>query len=427
MQNELETENALYRKVTFRIVPFLFCCYILNILNRVNVNFAKLQMLDDLKFSETVYGLGAGIFFIGYIIFEVPSNLIMQRIGAKVWIAIIMALSGLISTLTMFITSPSHYYLLRFLLGVAEAGFVPGIILYLTYWYPAKRRGVIMATFMSAIVVSSLLGSPLSGWIMERTDQINDLSGWQWLFLLEGLPTIFIAMAVPLLLTNNIQSTTWLNENEKTLLQSRVTSSNSNTVEHKSFLLIFKDRKILTLGILYLCICMPVYGIMFFLPTFIKESGVQDLFNIGLFSSIPYSIALVMMFAFAFSADNRCERRWHLIIPLLIGAIGLLATLTVDNNIVLSMLFFSIVVGGIITSLSLFWSLPTAFLKGTSAAAGIAIINSMGNLGGFIAPYAIGLIKDVFSSSSPAIGALALLLLCGAVITYFIPAKLVNG
>jgi MFS family permease len=256
-------EASIYRKVTWRLLPFLMLCYVVAYLDRVNVGFAKLQMLNDLQFSETVYGLGAGIFFLGYFLFEVPSNLILHRVGARVWIARIMITWGLLSAAFMFVSTPAQFYALRFLLGIAEAGFFPGIILYLTYWYPAARRARIVTTFMAAIPLSGVFGGPLSGWIMESFAGTHGLAGWQWMFVIEAIPAVLLGVAVLLYLDNGIRSAKWLDEGEKRILEARIEHDAGHTVAHQSVRKVFADGRVWLMALIYFCCVMGQYGLTF--------------------------------------------------------------------------------------------------------------------------------------------------------------------
>jgi D-galactonate transporter len=418
-------ERATYGKVTLRLIPFLFICYVAAYLDRVNVGFAKLQMLNDLKFSETVYGLGAGIFFIGYFIFEVPSNIVMHRVGAKLWIARIMITWGIISGVMSFLTTPMMFYIMRFFLGVAEAGFFPGIILYLTYWYPSYRRGKIIALFMTAIPISGVVGGPLSGWILQSLPGIGGLAGWQWLFILEAIPSIILGIVVIFYLQDRIRHANWLSEEEKVLLESHI-EKESQEKENHSVRSVFSSGRVWLMGLIYFSFVMGLYGISFWLPSLIRSSGVHDAINIGLLSAIPYAVAVVAMILISQSADRHLERRWHIIIPAIAGAFGLILSAIYSENTLIAMCALTLATLGIITTLPLFWSLPTAFLGGAAAAAGIALINSLGNLAGFVSPYMVGWIKDLTQSTNMGMYALAAFLVLGALLTLSVPAKLVN-
>lgn len=418
------TETA-YRKVFWRLVPFLMLCYVVAYLDRVNVGFAKLQMSQDLGFSETVYGLGAGIFFIGYFLFEVPSNVILHRVGARVWIARIMVTWGVISAAFMFVSSAPMFYVLRFLLGVAEAGFYPGIILYLTYWYPSHRRAKIIAVFMSAIPVSGIFGNPLSGWIMDSFHGTSGLAGWQWMFLIEALPAVLIGIAVFFFLDNGIKEAKWLTAEEKDALSREIAQEERTKETGHSVAGVFRDVRIWHMCFIYFCFVMGQYALTFWMPTLVKATGVTGNLNIGLISAIPFLCAVVAMNLFGRSADKRRERRWHLVIPALMGAVGFVVAAT-STSTTLAIAFLSIAAAGAITCAPLFWSLPTAFLAGTGAAAGIALINSVGNLAGFVSPYLIGFLKDLTGSNATGMYALAAILVAGAVAVLATSPKLVN-
>jgi len=419
-------ESSLYRKITWRLLPFLMLCYVVAYLDRVNVGFAKLQMLNDLKFSETVYGLGAGVFFIGYFLFEVPSNVILHRVGARIWIARIMITWAIVSGAFMFVSSPVTFYVMRFLLGMAEAGFFPGIILYLTYWYPAERRARMVATFMAAIPVSGVIGGPLSGWVMESFAGSHGLAGWQWMFLVEAVPSALMGIAVLLYLDNGIRAAKWLNEDEKRLLEQRIAEDRKDKVEHPSMGAVFADRRLWLMALIYFCCVMGQYGLTFWMPTLVKSAGVSGVFNIGMFTAIPYSAAVVAMLLFGRSADKHRERRWHLVVPMLLGAVGLVGSAIAGGNTGVAVVFLCFGAAGVLTSAPLFWSLPTAFLSGSAAAAGIAAINSVGNLAGFASPYLIGWLKDLTHSTNLGMYALAGVLLAGAVAVLTVPGRLVN-
>ena len=419
------SEERVYAKVTWRIIPFLFLCYVVAYLDRVNVGFAKLQMVADLKFSETVFGLGAGLFFIGYFLFEVPSNVILHKVGARIWIARIMITWGVISALTLYASSEMSFYALRFLLGLAEAGFFPGIILYLTYWYPAERRGRIVTLFMTAIALSSVIGAPISGWIMQNLNGVNGLAGWQWMFLLEGIPSVLVGLFTIYYLDDSITQAGWLSDAEKALLAQRIAEDNTHKEALSVSQTLFNSR-VWLLGLIYFCFVMGLYGVGFWLPTIIKALGVKSLFDVGLLTAIPYAVATVGMVLVSRSADARRERRWHVVIPALAGSVGLVLSTLLSGDPAMAMAALSLATFGIITTLPLFWSLPTAYLGGVAAAAGIALINSLGNLAGFVSPFLIGKIKDATQSTDAGMFMLATSLIIGAALTLTLPAKRVN-
>jgi D-galactonate transporter len=419
-------EEQAYRKVTWRLVPFLMLCYVVAYLDRVNVGFAKLQMLGDLSFSETVYGLGAGIFFIGYFLFEVPSNVIMHRVGGRIWIARIMITWGMISGLMLFVKLPWHFYTLRFLLGVAEAGFYPGIILYLTYWYPSARRARITALFMAAIPISGIIGGPLSGWIMDRLHGAGGLRGWQAMFLIEAIPSLIMGVAVLVYLDNGIRKAKWLSEPEKVVLERNIAEGEKGVTAHPSLRAMFADKRIWLMSFIYFCCVMGQYGITFWLPTLIKGAGVKTTLGVGLLTAIPYGVTVAVMILLGRSADRARERRWHLAIPMVFGAAGLIGAALAAGNIALAVACLTVAAAGIISSAPLFWSLPTSFLTGVAAAAGIATINSVGNLAGFVSPYVVGYLKDATHSTVAGSYVLAAVLVVGALTVLTVPKRLVN-
>lgn len=424
--DSLETARA-YAKVFWRLVPFLMLCYVIAYLDRVNVGFAKLQMSQDLGFSETVFGLGAGVFFIGYFLFEVPSNLLMHRLGARIWIARIMITWGILSAMFMYVETPTGFYILRFLLGLAEAGFYPGVILYLTYWYPAHRRAKIVALFMSAIPVAGIFGNPLSGWIMEAFHGDHGLHGWQWMFLIEAIPALLIGVVTIFYLDNGISSAKWLTDSEKQLLAREIELDQQGSgAQQHSLKAVFADRRVWWMCLIYFAFVAGQYGLTFWMPTLIKSTGVTGALNIGLLSAIPFLCAIVVMNIMGHSADKRRERRWHLIVPALMGAVGFTAAASFADNTAVSLVFLSLAAAGVLTCAPLFWSLPTAFLSGTAAAAGIAIVNSVGNLAGFASPYMIGFMKDLTGSTQVGMYVLAAVLVIGAFAVWLTPAKLVN-
>ncbi|WP_028226125.1 MFS transporter [Paraburkholderia ferrariae] len=418
-------EEATYRKVAWRLIPLLMLCYVVAYLDRVNVGFAKLQMSAALNLSDAVYGFGAGIFFIGYFLFEVPSNMILHRVGARVWIARIMITWGLVSMLTMFVTTPAMFYVMRFLLGVCEAGFFPGIILYLTYWYPAHRRGRMTTWFMTAIAISGVVGGPVSGWILKSFDGMNGWQGWQWLFLLEGVPSVIVGVLVFLVLDDRIGNAKWLSGEERALLERNIAAENA-TKEDPPLRTVFSSPRVLVMSLTYFSFVMGLYGVSFWLPTIIKATGVKDALTIGLLSAIPFAAAVIGMVLVARSADRARERRWHIAIPAAVGALGLVLSVAWAHDTTLAMAALTLATIGILTTLPLFWSLPTAWLAGTGAAAGIALINSIGNLAGFLSPYAVGWLKQATGANDSGMYMLAAFMILGGLLALSAPAKLVN-
>nr|WP_314873022.1 MFS transporter [uncultured Pseudomonas sp.] len=418
-QGHDSTRNALYRRITLRLIPFIFICYLFNYLDRVNVGFAKLQMLDALKFSETVYGLGAGIFFIGYVLCGLPSNLALNRFGPRRWIALMMIAWGSLSTCLMFVTTPTEFYALRLLTGAAEAGFFPGVVLYLSRWFPADRRGRIMALFMSAIPVSGLLGGPFSGWILQHfAAGQHGLAGWQWMFLIQGLPTVVLGVLAIKLLSDGYQKAPWLSPAERQIIEADLSADAARkpVTSGDSVLSVLTNPLIWTFGFIYFCIQSGVYAINFWLPSIIKSMGFDNPLLIGWLSAIPYLLAGVFMILVGRSADLRNERRWHLVVPMLMGAIGLLIAVNFAGNPPIAILGLSIATMGALTGLPMFWPMPTALLSAATAVAGLAIINSVGQMAGFLSPYLVGFIKDQTGSTDAALYSLAGLIVIGSLV-----------
>ncbi len=418
-------EEATYRKVSWRLLPLLLICYLVAYLDRVNVGFAKLQMAADLNLSDAVYGFGAGVFFIGYFIFEIPSNLILHRVGARLWIARIMVSWGILSALTMFVTTPTMFYVMRFALGLAEAGFFPGIILYLTYWYPSHRRGRMTTWFMTAVALSGVVGGPISGYILKACNGLNGWHGWQWLFLLEGLPSIVAGIVVLVKLDDRIAQAKWLTDEEKRLLERNIAREDAEKHDWP-LARVLSSPRVLLMSLIYFSFVMGLYGVSFWLPTIIKATGVADAFAIGALSAIPFAAAVVAMILVARSADKHRERRWHVAVPGVAGAIGLVLAVAWAHDTPLAMAALTLATAGIITTLPLFWSLPTAFLAGAGAAAGIAMVNAIGNLAGFLSPYAVGWLKQATGSNDSGMYLLAAFMVLGALLALSVPARLVN-
>ena len=415
------SEEATYRKVTWRLLPLLFLCYVLAYLDRVNVGFAKLQMQKDLGFTDTAYGIGAGVFFIGYFLFEVPSNLILERVGARIWIARIMILWGMLSSATLFVTGERTFYALRFALGVAEAGFFPGIILYLTYWYTRKHRTRMVAGFMTAITLSGVIGGPLSGWILSRLSGVSGLAGWQWLYLLEGIPSVVVGLLVLWLLDDGPSKAKWLTDDERELLARRVQEEEGLKIEegagHHRFSQAFRSPRVWLLALIYFCVVMGLYGISFWLPSILSDTMTPDPWRIGLLTAIPWGAAAMVMLLVGRRSDRTGERRWHTALPALIAGAAFATSAIPGISPLPSFLALTVATCGIMAAVSCFWSLPTAILSGTAAAAGIAWINSLGNLAGYVSPFVVGHVRDTTGSMSAALVVLAGSLIAAGTLT----------
>lgn len=426
--SEVDTtvRKSAYRKIAFRLMPFLMLCYFCAYLDRVNVGFAKLQMMSDLQFSEAVYGLGAGIFFIGYFLCEVPSNIVLHKVGARRWIARIMITWGILSGCFAFVQTEWQFYALRFLLGVAEAGLAPGLLLYLTYWFPSYRRARMTVLWFIAIPISGMIGGPLSGLIMDRMSGIHGWFGWQWMFLIEAIPTVLVGLLVLAVLKDSVQDANWLNQEEKNLVKQELAQDNQHKEGHASVKEFIADKRLWLLAGIYFCVVMGQYAITFWLPTLIRNSGISDNWHIGLLTSLPYMCAIVVMILAGRSGDYFQERRWHLIIPMCAGAIALTFATLFASNLTLSLICLCIAASGVLTASSLFWMLPTNFLGGVSAAAGIAAVNSFANLAGFCSPYLIGWVTTNTGSNAIGMFLITAVLIFGASLVLRVPAKLVN-
>jgi MFS family permease len=409
-----EAEERAYAKVTWRLLPFLGACYLIAYLDRVNVSFAKLHMLSDLTMSEAAYGFGAGVFFVGYFLFEVPSNLILHRVGARIWIARIMitwglvsgamALTGTFAQLTGF-GADKVFYALRFLLGVAEAGFFPGVLLYLNYWYPSHRQSRAVALLLAAQPLSFVLGAPISGAIMQSFGGAYGLYDWQWLFLLEAIPAIFFGMGVLFYLNNGIDDSTWLTAGDKSLLKDRL-ALEARTKNDYPLRVLFSIRALWLFTAIYLLIVMGVYGINFWLPSIIQRTGVRSLLSIGWITALSYFVSAILAVLIARRAERRNEKRWHAAFAAALGGASLALSAVFSDSTLLTVAFVTLASTGGLVSMSLFWSFPGSILVGAGVAAGLAAINSIGNLGGFIGPYLLGGLTDWLGSATAGIAIL---------------------
>ena len=385
MEIESVTEKALVRKMTWRLIPFLFLLYVVAYLDRSNVGFAKLNM-EHLPWFKNAFGNVAGIFFIGYFLFEIPSNLFLERIGARRWIARIMFTWGAIAMAMMFVNSERTFLGMRFLLGVAEAGFFPGVILYMTYWFTAKERGQIVALFMTANAVCYIFGSPVSGWILDHFEGTRGLAGWQWLFLLEGFPAVLLGFVVLFYLPDNPAKAAWLSPQERDWVIARYKVEQSAiSTGHPSLRDALTNPKVWLFCGLYFTLVVGMYGIGFWIPTIVNGFGKLSKLEVGLLSAIPFIVSGTCMVLNGRHSDKTGERRLHITIPAVLGACGLLLSAFLPTPW-MRLASLALAAGGMWSTLGPFWSLPTSILAGTAAAGGIAFINSVGNLGGFVGP-----------------------------------------
>ena len=408
-------EHRTIAMVSARLVPFLIVCYFVAYLDRVNVSFAALTMNKDLGLSASAFGFGAGIFFLAYFLFEVPSNLFLERVGARKWIARIMFTWGLLSGGMAFIVGETGFYVVRVLLGIAEAGFFPGIIFYLTLWFPAVYRARIVGYFMAAIPLSTVIGAPVSG-LLLGLDGFMGMKGWQWLFILEAAPALILSVVVFFFLTDRPADAAWLEPEERTWLVARLEQERQQRemVRRYSVTQALLNPKVLALSLVYFGAVATNYGLSFFLPQIVKAFGVSN-FQAGLIAALPYVVGLVSIVWWGRRSDRKLERRFHLAFPLFVASAGI-AISTALNDPTMKMAALSLAGFGIFGCLPVFWTFPAAFLSGAAAAGGIALINSIGNLAGFAGPYAVGRIKDLTGSytvgllSLSAVGFIAMLI-----------------
>jgi ACS family tartrate transporter-like MFS transporter len=403
-----EARRSAIAKAAWRLLPFLCLCYIVNFLDRVNVGFAALAMNQDLGFTPSIFGTGAGIFFIGYFLFEIPSNLALQRFGARIWIARIMISWGVVATAMAFVHSETSFYAMRFLLGVAEAGFFPGIILYLTYWFPARERARIVSLFMAAVPLATVVGGPLSGALLELHG-LGGLKGWHWLFIVEGLPAILLGLIALKALDDGPAHADWLSKDERQALADTLAAEAKVTREvgYAGVGQALTRPRVLVLALLYFCLVVGLYGIGFWMPQVIQTFGLDPL-RIGFLTAVPYLFAAIAMVLWGMSSDRSGERILHVAVPLFLAALAF-AWSAAALPLALTMIALTLAAVGIYAAIGTFWSLPTAILTGTGAAAGLALVNAVGNLGGFAGPSIVGVIRQATGSFT-----VALLFLAGA-------------
>ena len=416
MSPELQRRTIL--KISWRLLPLIVVSYFIAYVDRTNVAFAALTMNQDLGISAYLYGWGAGIFFLGYALFEVPSNMVLAKVGARRWIARIMFTWGLISGAMAFATGPLSFLVLRFLLGVAEAGFFPGIIFYLSTWFPAAYRARVISTLFLAVPISNAVASVVSGAILEM-DGVLGLKGWQWVFILEALPALLLAFVVWRHMIDRPADAKWLSADERAWLESELLAERTQVESfgHMSLWRALTDRRVLVLSMIYMTSVTASYGIVFFLPQIVKGLGHSNLMT-GALTAIPYSVGILGLLWWGYSSDRRNERRWHLIVAMSVAGVGLVgaAWLRDSYGAIIAMCVATI---GLYGSRPSFWPMPSRFLTGAAAAAGIALINSIGNLGGYIGPFIVGWIKDSTKSFEMGLYFLAACAFASAAITYF--------
>jgi sugar phosphate permease len=381
---------ALYRRLNWRLLPFLLACYMFAYMDRVNVGFAKLQMQSDLGFSDAAYGVGAGIFFLGYVLFEIPSNLLLPRVGARKTFSRILVLWGITSACMLFVRNVPMFYAMRFLLGVFEAGFAPGMIYYLSCWYGPTRMARAIAIVFIAGPVGGIVGGPLSGWLMSTLSGVAGLSGWQWMFLVEGLPCIVLGILTLFVLSNRPADADWLSADEKRLLERETGTA---AARDHSFKAVARNPRVYVLALAYFCIIFPIYAISFWLPTLLKTQGVTDTIKLGWYAAIPYVAAAFGMYFAGRRSDRVGERRYHCAVPAFIGALLLLASIFADGHLGATLVLLTLATAMMWMAYTVFWAIPSEYIKGPAAAGGIALINTIGLSGGFWGPAVIGWTK----------------------------------
>jgi D-galactonate transporter len=422
--------HRLYRKITLRLMPLLFLCYLFAFLDRINIGYAKLEMSSDLGFSEAVYGLGAGIFFFSYLLFEVPSNMLLERVGARLTMLRILVLWGITSAATMFVSSATQFYVARFLLGVFEGGFFPGIILYLTYWFPSARRGLVTGMFMFAVPIAGIFGGPVSGLIMTGMDGLHGMRGWQWMFLIEGIPSIVLGVVCYFYLADKPAQAKWLSAAEKDLL---TTALAKDAGEGKGaagghaaaqFRTAATDGRVWVLALIYFSAACANYAFTFWLPTMIKSLGVGSLAQIGWYSAIPYLFAGLGVLGITWSSDRFRERRWHVGGSLIVSAAAFSLTTLTTDSLAGSIALLCIVGFFEFGAAILFWAIPPTYLSKEAAPVGIALVSSIGVIGGFVSPTLLGFIKTQTGSLDYGIYAVAGIMVIGGLMTLVaLPSK----
>lgn len=420
-------DHLLYRKVSLRIIPFLFLCYVVSFLDRINIGFAQLQMKHDLGFSDAMYGLGAAVFYIGYVLCEVPSNMLLARFGARRTFTRIMLLWGIASVGMMLVSKPTHFYVLRFMLGVFEAGFFPGIVLYLTYWYPARRRAAVLSIFFAGVAVAGVLGGLVSGWILRDMGGVMGLFGWQWMFVIEGAPAIVLGLLAAFYLVDGPQHATWLSAAEKAqLIAQRDEDRRASSEAHssRSFMNALRNPRVYLFAFIYFSLTCASLTLNFWMPLMIRDFGIHDVLAISLYTVIPNAVGAVGLILIARNSDRCGERRRHFAVCTIGGGIAL-SLLTLHLSSFPAMLaILSVAAVLIFAALPIFWTVPSGYLSGAAAAAGIALISSIGITSGIVSPWVIGLIKTHTGSMDNALYLLtALLFVSGVALLLGVPKE----
>ncbi|MGF6880382.1 D-galactonate transporter [Paraburkholderia sp. MM5477-R1] len=411
------TADALFKRIALRLIPFLFFCYVLNYIDRVNVSFAHLQFKNDLGLTEAAYGFGVGIFYVGYVLFEVPSSLLLRRIGARKTIARIMVLWGLVSLSMMFVRNPTQFYIARVALGIAEAGFFPGIVYYLTTWFPNRYRARVLSAFVLGIAVAGITGGPVSGWILNNAEGWHALHAWQWLFLLEGVPPVLVGLCALWYLPDSPQTTKWLSAHEKAIVVRELegeSDSTSHQISH--FGAALKNWRVYVCAFGYFAITWAGSILNFWAPSVIREAGVANPWHIGLLSAVPYFIGAIGMLVVSRHSDARNERRLHFASCALVSALGAVLIGATHSSFGPAIAGLALVAIGYLTCTAIFWTIPATFLSGTASAGSIALISSIGQLGSLTAPTAIGSLTALTHEISAGSYLVAFVLMCGAAV-----------
>lgn len=410
-------EDALYRKVTLRVMPFLFVAYVVSFIDRINIGFAQLQMKGDLGFSDAVYGLGAGIFFLGYFVFEVPSNLLLHRIGARRTFTRIMACWGLVSVAMAFVSAPWQLYVMRFLLGLFEAGFFPGIVLYLTYWFPSGRRASVISWIFVGIAVAGVVGGIVSGAIIDHTNGLHGLRGWQWMFILEGLPAVVLGFMAYWMIEDSPRTAAWLTPQERDTLLARLSEDDKGKSEGATHSMrdVLRDARVYFLAAVYFSLVCGTMAISFWLPAVIKGAGAKTIFEVGYLSAIPYGIGAIGILLISRHSDAKQERRRHYLACTLGGGIALFVLAFWTHSLPAALVLLTFAVTCSFSALPVFWAIPQRYLSGVGAAGGIAVISSLGQLGSFFSPTMIGWIKATTGSLNNGLFVLGTLMILGGI------------
>lgn len=420
-----DERRVAYGKVGWRLIPYLFICYMLNFVDRINISFAHLQFQKDIGLSDTAYGLGVGLFFIGYVALEVPSNLLLKKIGARLTISRIMILWGAVSAGMMFVESPAQFYIARTLLGIAEGGFFPGIVLYLTYWFPSAKRARITSRLFLAVAAAGTLGSPISGWILSHMSGVSGLHGWQWLFLLEGLPSVIVGIVALFYLDDRPANARWLSPEQRTIIESDIANDErvKAGVASSTFGHVLRDPRIYLLSLGYMVVPWASSVLNFWGPSIIRKAGISDLADVGLLSAIPYIVGAAFMIIVCRNSDRMMERRWHFGVVALLTAIGLALLPSTVNNWVASIGLLSVSTAGFLAAVALFWTIPPAYLSGRAAAGGIGLVSCIGQSGGLVAPVVFSWSNSLTKSATTGFYVVAAVIICaGLAIIIGVPA-----